>query len=847
MNIRTKILTGLVFLLATAVGVNLFYSYKIISADKENYIFEGALRKLDSVSEGLISSMNSILNKSNNFYLLSKSSPEDLSRLLNEEDFLLSVSFSENQEEKKNFFNKEMINDFSGGEVDQYKVWLDQVSFEDSSEEVEVNVLEYNDVSVLSLIVNNKGVQIHYVVNLQYFESLFLSDGGYETLLLINQKNIFKHKVASPKILSGVKGFDGSRGVIEVSDQSLEDEFLVSFSKFPKLSITIFSYASKNEAFSFLTNLIYNNVFFGAIVLGSSLIIGLYFSKRLTAPLLQLAHTADLVGKGDYTQRVEISTNDEIETLGDRFNEMIEKISQLLKDKEVIIDELKDAKLKLEEYSQNLELMVDERTKELREANDFIEAMINSIDQGIFVFDKDLNCMDIYTKSCDVLFEKSPPKNKFYDVLSLNESEKTTVERWADIIFADKIPFDSAKDLGPKKKVYGENPEDEDFKHVGLSYYPMRDSEEKIKNVVVIATDRTKEELAKLAFEKNNAYVKMILKLVKHKTSFFKFFDNCEEMFAQLSVNLKSDSPSYDKAMLIYHSMNGGFGSFSLLDLQQQARSCEQVIVDAKKAGTPPLEIQDKLIEDFDSMYEAYKSKKAELETTINIDRNKREIDISFIESFRNKLIEKGDSELIEAFTDTFERSPVGSFFGGYADLVDSLSNRLDKPMNPLQIPYEYTRIHWKKYDEFFDVLVHLFRNCLDHGIEPKQKRKDLSKPETGTILVEAEVMSAESEDKKLAVRISDDGGGIDPIKVRERLIDKMGATEEEVRAISDKEIIYKIFDQDFSTKDEVTDLSGRGVGMSSIKDVVERMGGKVEVVSMVNKGSQFTFYLPYF
>lgn len=91
---------------------------------------------------------------------------------------------------------------------------------------------------------------------------------------------------------------------------------------------------------------------------------------------------------------------------------------------------------------------------------------------------------------------------------------------------------------------------------------------------------------------------------------------------------------------------------------------------------------------------------------------------------------------------------------------------------------------------------------------------------------------------------VQDDGAGIDPKVIRSRF--KQLNPDIDISAISDKQIIYKIFDAFFTTRDEVTSLSGRGVGMSAIKEVVEVLKGQIEIESLVGKGTTFSFLIPY-
>ena len=138
--------------------------------------------------------------------------------------------------------------------------------------------------------------------------------------------------------------------------------------------------------------------------------------------------------------------------------------------------------------------------------------------------------------------------------------------------------------------------------------------------------------------------------------------------------------------------------------------------------------------------------------------------------------------------------------------------------------------------------MVHLFRNCVDHGIEAPQKRIENNKDAQGRISIEFKRVQSKGR-PWLNIHISDDGAGIDPARIREKL--KELHPEQKYDDISDEEIIYKIFDPTFTTTEVVSELSGRGVGMSAIKDVIDKKRGSLKISSALGKGSDFIFSVP--
>jgi chemotaxis protein histidine kinase CheA len=138
------------------------------------------------------------------------------------------------------------------------------------------------------------------------------------------------------------------------------------------------------------------------------------------------------------------------------------------------------------------------------------------------------------------------------------------------------------------------------------------------------------------------------------------------------------------------------------------------------------------------------------------------------------------------------------------------------------------------------DALVHLIRNAVDHGIESPDLRETLGKPEQGHI-----VLKARADGDMLAVEIEDDGRGIDPNRLRQVAVQRRLLTETQAQSLSEREALELIFRPGFTTRDEVSELSGRGVGMDVVKRKVESLGGSVAVVSRIGRSTNITLRLP--
>lgn len=182
---------------------------------------------------------------------------------------------------------------------------------------------------------------------------------------------------------------------------------------------------------------------------------------------------------------------------------------------------------------------------------------------------------------------------------------------------------------------------------------------------------------------------------------------------------------------------------------------------------------------------------------------------------------------------------PVGNVFTKYTRLVRDVAKKLNKKIN-LVIEGEETELDKTVSEAISDPIMHLIRNSIDHGIESPEIRKERGKPDTGTLLLKA---GYEGNNVKLIVR--DDGNGIDLDRVKNKAI-KLGiVTQEQADMLSKKDIIDFIFHSGFSTAAEITDVSGRGVGMDVVRNNIRKSSGSIFVDTNPGQGTEFKIILP--
>jgi two-component system chemotaxis sensor kinase CheA len=182
---------------------------------------------------------------------------------------------------------------------------------------------------------------------------------------------------------------------------------------------------------------------------------------------------------------------------------------------------------------------------------------------------------------------------------------------------------------------------------------------------------------------------------------------------------------------------------------------------------------------------------------------------------------------------------PVKKVFGRFPRLIRDLSRNLKKEVR-LELRGEETDLDKNLVEALADPLIHLVRNAVDHGIESPEKRSASGKPREGNVL-----LSAEQEGDHILLIIQDDGAGMDPEVLRNLAVKRGMMDVEAARRLTDQECFNLIFQAGFSTKTEVSDVSGRGVGMDVVKTKITQLNGTLSIDSVMGQGTRIAIQVP--
>ena len=222
----------------------------------------------------------------------------------------------------------------------------------------------------------------------------------------------------------------------------------------------------------------------------------------------------------------------------------------------------------------------------------------------------------------------------------------------------------------------------------------------------------------------------------------------------------------------------------------------------------------------------------------------------------RNQILQFGDQGQDAAFAATTQHlnlvttelqegvmktrmQPIGNVWNKFPRVVRDLATSCGKKIR-LEMEGKETELDKTLIEAIKDPLTHIVRNSADHGIESPEDRKAAGKNEEGMLK-----LRAFHEGGQVNIEIIDDGGGIDPVKIKQKALEKNVITQEQAARMSDRELVNLVFAAGFSTAAKVTNVSGRGVGMDVVKTNIEKIGGTVDIQSKFKEGTTLKIKIP--
>jgi two-component system chemotaxis sensor kinase CheA len=496
------------------------------------------------------------------------------------------------------------------------------------------------------------------------------------------------------------------------------------------------------------------------------------------------------------------------------------------------------------EWNHLLEKTVEQRTLAIRN-------LLDSAGQGFMSFNADLIILDEHSKECNRIFNQEVARNSLPELLYPHDNEEQKLlKSILDEYFQEQDP--NAKEL-----IFSLLPTEVHIQQVPiqLDYKIIADNQEqKSEAVMVILTDISEKRLLENKMDVERHLLKMVVKVVTNLDDFVEMIREYEHFYqSELYEILQSEGTIERHILTIFkrvHTLKGNCGLMYLMNIVPNLHLLEGQLVNYLKRKEPvtPEEflkfigsfpMNQWLDEDIALLQNILGDEFLQHEQThlITIDLEKL---IEFEHKIGTLLTEDKDKFLLLELR-KWRYKPIKSFFKSYPEFIQRLADREGILINPLTIEGGDILVDPDWFQPFAKTLIHTLRNVIVHGIEDSEERIDAGKEQYGSIQFKIQM-----DGDQIHLTISDDGRGIDPEEIRNKLVEKGLSESIHAKQLSEDELLGFIFEEEFSTKEEVNELAGRGVGLSAVKNAVEIMGGVIQVKTVKGSGTTFEFYVPY-
>ncbi|NDY57474.1 hypothetical protein G3N56_12085 [Desulfovibrio sulfodismutans] len=493
---------------------------------------------------------------------------------------------------------------------------------------------------------------------------------------------------------------------------------------------------------------------------------------------------------------------------------------------------------------------IEVKNNELRDRNEAVKNLLDNAGQGFLSFGADLAISEEYSLECVQLFRVQIGGRRFPELLArhLPSETQATVDEVLGGIFLAAKPLQQKVFLSllPGELIIHD-------RAVRAQYKLIRRQDE--IRMMVILTDVTERKRLEreMAEERNN--VKMVVRALSRQSEVLSAMAAFREFAGNLGPDvaaLGADDCAATALAEIFrqvHTFKGDFAQLGLHNTAAALHELENALAVLANGPPPSREALADVLSGMDA--ELILERDVAILTGIlgesffggseSLRVDKRAL--LDLEGRVGSLLSGAAREAVLAELRVLRRHNVKDILAPYGDYLAGLAERLEKAVAPLLVTGDDVFVDRVPREAFVKALVHVFRNMIDHGLEDMDERLATGKPETGTIACHV----ARAGEDMVRLEVSDDGRGIDVARVLAKAMQKGLVTPQAAGSMAPEAVYDLLFRDDFSTRDEVSLLSGRGVGLAAVRAETERLGGAVRVESEPGRGSRFIFTLPLF
>ncbi|MFZ5896564.1 MAG: nitrate- and nitrite sensing domain-containing protein [Myxococcota bacterium] len=551
--------------------------------------------------------------------------------------------------------------------------------------------------------------------------------------------------------------------------------------------------AATQSALAYSRNLVF-------AVVAVSLLLAWFIGRGISRSVLGLARVAGRVQKDkDFSLRAEKTSHDELGALTDAFNEMLSGIQ--IRDKE------------LEAHRENLEALVAERTRELQKRNEDMRLVLDTVDQGLVSLQRDGSMSGERSRAFDSFFGAPAAGQSYYQHLGGDDAQlaltlKLDWEQLTDGFMPIEVVLHQAKSRIERNGM-----------HYALSYKPILEGEN-VQGALLMVSDVTNEIAARKAEAVQREQIKTIARVLKDRSGFLEFFSEARKLLERIRDD---DFATHAEKMRAVHTLKGNAALFDVNSVSEAAHVLEQALVEGRTDEAPDLTL---------ALENAWDNFAQRIVPVLGDDIGDRfEVTRAELDELRNAA---KPYPRVESLLQRIEHEPVRMRLLRAAEQLSGLAERLGKAELETSVSSDAVRLPSARFAPFWVAFAHVVRNIADHGLHTREEREELGKSPKNQVELKARQVGG-----NVVIEVRDDGRGVNWEKVRQRARE-LGLPHE-----SRANLEAALFAPGVSTAEQVSNTSGRGVGMSAIAEVCRTLGGSYSLESEPGKGVHMVFTLP--